>query len=85
MYEFSNNKTLYFFLKLKSGMVMPTFNPIIQEIKADGSLWVQAQSTLHSELQATQSNTIRLPQKKKKKMKEKKRFCFTLKQQQTTK
>lgn len=59
-------------------MVMPTFNPIIQEIKADGSLWVLAQSSLHSELQATQSNTIRLPQKKKKKWKRKKDFVLPL-------
>lgn len=67
-------------------MVMPTFNLSIQEAKADGSLWIQAQPSLHSEVQATQSNIIRLPQKKKKKTERKKdRFCFTLKQQQTTK
>lgn len=53
-------------------MVMPTFNLSIQEAKADGSLWIQAQPSLHSEVQATQSNIIRLPQKKKKNWKEKK-------------
>lgn len=52
-------------------MVMPTFNLSIQEAKADGSLWIQAQPSLHSEVQATQSNIIRLPQKKKKNWKKK--------------
>lgn len=49
-------------------MVMPTFNPSIQKAKADGPLRVQAQPSLHSELQAIQSNIIRLSQKKKKKI-----------------
>lgn len=50
-------------------MVVLIFNPCIQEAKADSSLWIQAQSSLHSELQATQSHMIRLIQEKKRKKK----------------
>lgn len=50
-------------------MVVLIFNPCIQEAKADSSLWIQAQPSLHSELQATQSHMIRLIQEKKKERK----------------
>lgn len=50
-------------------MVVLIFNPCIQEAKADSSLWIQAQPSLHSELQATQSHMIRLIQEKKKEKK----------------
>lgn len=40
-------------------MVAHAFNPSTQESKAGGSLWVQGQQGLHTELQDSQGHTVK--------------------------